>query len=71
LIFANRTTGRMQVISVWNSAAEREASGADIGPLRQLAADVARASNVRVANYEGVFIDLSTAAHARIRAATA
>jgi len=62
IIGLNRQTGRLLVSSAWNSAAEREASDEHMRDLRREAADIARASNVRVSLSEGVLAEVHEAA---------
>jgi len=64
LVMANRESGRVLVTSVWNTAADREASDAVVRGLRQEAVDVAQAQNVRVSLYETILAEVSSAAQA-------
>jgi len=64
LMMANRESGRTLVTSVWNTAADREASDAAVRGLRQEATDVAQAPNIRVNLYETLFTEVSPAAQA-------
>jgi heme-degrading monooxygenase HmoA len=62
LVFANRQTGRMLVSSVWETAADREASDAAVQERRRQAAQSAGAENVKVQLYETVFAEVRQAA---------
>jgi heme-degrading monooxygenase HmoA len=63
LVGANRATGRMIVSSVWDSAADRQASESVISGLRQQLVDTAKPrSAVRIGLYEGLFADVAQAA---------
>jgi heme-degrading monooxygenase HmoA len=63
LVGANRATGRILISSVWESAADRQASEAAISGMRGQLRDIAQAqSEIRVNLYEGVLTELSQAA---------
>jgi heme-degrading monooxygenase HmoA len=63
LVSANRTTGRMLISSVWDSAADRQASEAGISGLRGQLADVAQTQgDIRITLYEGVVAEVSQTA---------
>jgi heme-degrading monooxygenase HmoA len=64
LIFANRESGRVLVVSVWETAADREASEAVTSGLRAQAAEVAQVQRnaVRVSLYQTVLAEVSQAA---------
>jgi len=63
LVFANRETGRMLVPTVWNTAAEREASEARMSQARVGAATVGQAATgPRVTLYEVMFAEVSQTA---------
>jgi heme-degrading monooxygenase HmoA len=63
LIGANRATGRMLISSVWESAADRQASEAGISGMRGQLRDIAQAqAEIRVSLYEGVLAEVSQAA---------
>lgn len=62
LIAVNRQTGRMLVSSAWNSAAEREASDDHLRDLRRQAADMARATSVRISLLEVALAEVQEAA---------
>lgn len=63
LVSANRMTGRMLVASIWDSAADREASESVISGLRQRLVETAKPQgSVRIALYEGLFAEVSQAA---------
>jgi heme-degrading monooxygenase HmoA len=64
LMMANRESGRLLVSSVWNTAAEREASDAAISGLRKQASELAQAQSVRVSLYESLVAEVSPAAQA-------
>ncbi len=58
LMLANRATGRMIAASIWNSAAERDASGPAVDALREQAGNVARAENTSVRTYESILVEI-------------
>ncbi len=64
LTMVNRETGRLLVTSVWNTAADREASDAAIRALRQQVGEIAQAQNIRVSLYESLVAEVSPAAQA-------
>jgi heme-degrading monooxygenase HmoA len=67
LMGANRQTGRAFVTSVWDTAADREASDAALRELRRQAGQVAGADQVQIELYEVVFAEVSPAGAAGIR----
>lgn len=70
-IFANRESGRTLVTSVWDTAADREASEAVIGGLRRQALEVAQSqAEARITRYEVVLAEVSQAAQQAARSAT-
>jgi hypothetical protein len=63
LIGANRATGRILISSVWESAADRQASETGISGMRGQLRDIAQAqSEIRVSLFEGVLAEVSQAA---------
>jgi heme-degrading monooxygenase HmoA len=64
LILANRESGRVLVSSVWDTAAQRDASEAVVSGLRRDAVAVAQAQpgDVKVTLYESVLAEVSQAA---------
>jgi heme-degrading monooxygenase HmoA len=64
LMGANRQTGRAIVTSVWDTAADRDASDALLRELRRQAGQVAGADQVQVELYEVAFAEVSPAAAA-------
>jgi heme-degrading monooxygenase HmoA len=59
LVGANRQTGRMLVSSVWETAADRDASDdATMHEQRRQVGQVAGAANVKTELYESVFADV-------------
>jgi heme-degrading monooxygenase HmoA len=58
-MWANRQTGRVLVTSMWDSAADRQASDAALGELRQQGGQLAGAQQVKVEEYESVYDDIS------------
>jgi heme-degrading monooxygenase HmoA len=64
LVGANRQTGRMFISSVWETAADREASDAAVQERRGQIAQVAGAKNVKVDLYESAFAEVKQAARA-------
>ena len=56
---ANRQTGRTVTSSIWDSAAEREASESALREFRQKARHIAGAQEVKVELYESVYEDMS------------
>src|SRR5207247_3538461 len=62
LVGANRETGRMFVGSVWETAADREASDAAVQERRGQIAQVSGAETVKIDLYESVFADVKQAA---------
>jgi hypothetical protein len=71
LMGANRATGRSFITSVWDSAADREASDSTPSGLREEVATLAQSPNVRISRYETVLSTVSTAAQAASSAAGA
>jgi hypothetical protein len=71
LMGANRTTGRTFVTSIWDSAADREASDATPSGLRDEVARLAQSPNVRINRYETVLSTVSAAAQEAGTAAAA
>jgi hypothetical protein len=62
-VFANRDTGRILVGSVWDTAADREASDASVSAQRRQAGEIAQIQGpVQVKLYEAIFSELSQAA---------
>ena len=62
-IFANRDSGRVLVSSVWDTAADREASESVIGGLRRQMLEIAQPqTEVRIARFEVVLAETSQAA---------
>ncbi|MDQ3811981.1 MAG: hypothetical protein M3336_16995, partial [Chloroflexota bacterium] len=59
---ANRQTGRVIVSSIWDTAADREASEAAVRDARQAAIQAAEAETSRVALFENVFVNIKQAA---------
>jgi heme-degrading monooxygenase HmoA len=64
LVGANRQTGRMFISSVWETAADREASDAAVKERRGQIAQVAGAADVKVDLYESAFAEVKQAARA-------
>jgi len=62
LMAANRQTGRMVVASIWETAADREASLAALQELRQRAPGVAGAETMKTDLYETAFAEVKQAA---------
>jgi heme-degrading monooxygenase HmoA len=58
LVAVNRETGRLIASSVWNTAAEREASDAAIAPEREKVRQTAGAESVQVELYEAVLAEI-------------
>jgi heme-degrading monooxygenase HmoA len=58
LVAVNRETGRLIASSVWNTAAEREASDAAIAPVRDKIRQTSGAESVNVELYEAVLADI-------------
>jgi heme-degrading monooxygenase HmoA len=70
LIFVNRESGRMLVSSVWNTAADREASESVVSGLRRQAIDQAQAQAPRITRYETILAEVSPAAQQAASVAT-
>ena len=64
LVGANRQTGRMFIGSVWETAADREASDAAVKEQRGKATQAGGADNVKVDLYDVVYADVKQAARA-------
>jgi heme-degrading monooxygenase HmoA len=63
LVIGNRTTGRMLISSVWDSADARKASESAISGLRGQLAEVAQAQgDIRITLYESIVAEVSQAA---------
>ena len=62
LVGANRQTGRILISSVWETAADREASNAAVQARRNEIAQVVGATDVKVNLYESVFTQVKQAA---------
>ena len=62
LVGANRQTGRMFISSVWDTAADREASDAAMQGARGRIPQVAGAASVKVDLYESVVSEIKQAA---------
>jgi len=63
VVGVNRDTGRFIASSVWNSAAERDASDAAIAPHRERVRQTAGAESVKVELYEAVLVDIKLTAN--------
>jgi heme-degrading monooxygenase HmoA len=63
VVGVNRDTGRFIATSVWNSAAERDASDAAISPQREKVRQTAGAESVKVELYEAVLVDIKLTAN--------
>jgi heme-degrading monooxygenase HmoA len=64
VVAVNRETGRLIASSIWDSAADREASEPLIAELRREAGRMANNPDVSVELYESAFVDIKQTAHA-------
>jgi heme-degrading monooxygenase HmoA len=64
VVAVNRTTGRLVASSIWDTAADREASESAIAELRREAGRMANNADVRVELYESAFVEIKQPAHA-------
>jgi len=63
LIGANRMTGRILISSVWETAADRQASEAGISGMREQLREISQAqAEIRVSLYDGILAEVSPAA---------
>jgi len=62
VVAVNRATGRLLASSIWDTAAEREASEPVIAELRREAGRMANNANVSVELYESAFVEIKQAA---------
>jgi heme-degrading monooxygenase HmoA len=62
LLMVNRQNGRSLLMSVWDSAANREASEAAVRAMREQGGATAGASTVEVSLYEAAVVELNAAA---------
>jgi hypothetical protein len=53
-----RDTGHCLVSSIWDTAADRDASDAAVRDQRRQAGEVAGAGDVRVEQYDGMYLEL-------------
>jgi heme-degrading monooxygenase HmoA len=63
LMLANRQSGRVLAISVWETAADREASSTAVAELRGQAQQVGGAEQTTVDTYEAVLAEVKQTAH--------
>jgi quinol monooxygenase YgiN len=67
IMSANAENGKIWVSSVWETAADREASNAKLTDLRRSTADSAGAGDVKVENFESVHVEFKVGATSATR----
>ncbi len=61
-VVVNRETGRFLAATVWNTAADREASEAAVAPLREEGREIGAAPSTSVERYEAILVEIKQAA---------
>ena len=61
-VLVNRESGRFLAATVWNTAADREASEAAVAPLREEGREIGAAPSTSVERYEAILVEIKQAA---------